>query len=123
MTRSMVLFLLFFSGVGLIHALAYYLANDSLAESQILASYTFQGFTGVCALGLLLLSAHKIKDQIGFVFMGLSFLKFVLYFVLFHPRLMADGILSLSEKIEVLIPYLTALILETVLGLQNIRKI
>ena len=54
----------------------------------------------------------KIITTLGFVFMGGSLLKFVLFFTFFYPLFKSDGELSKAEFVSFFIPYAIALILE-----------
>jgi hypothetical protein len=56
----------------------------------------------------------KLKNQIGFLYMGGSMLKFLIFFLFFYPGYRIDGIITKSEFAAFFIPYLLCLILETV---------
>ena len=123
MAKSLGTFIFLFVIAGLLQAAFYLWTKIPLGATYLWQSYTLQGLLGGLSLWILFWSAQRFKNHVAFVFMGISFLKFALYFFLFHPILKADGILSLTEKTDVLIPYLLALGLETFLGVQRLNKI
>ena len=57
---------------------------------------------------------RRYKNHIGFLYMGGSLLKFLVFFLLFYPAYRADGIVSKSEFGAFFIPYLICLVMETV---------
>lgn len=68
---------------------------------------------------------RRMKAQIGFLFMGGSFLKFLLFFLLFYPAFTSDGDISRAEFGSFFVPYALALFLETgfaSLLLRNLEK-
>ena len=123
MYRSLSVFSLVFLVAALLQALVYQLLGLSVFNTFLFPSYAMQGILGLFSVWILLRTAQSYQQHVAFVFMGLSFLKFGLYFVFFHPYLKADGILSSIEKIDVILPYFVALALETVLGVQRLNKL
>lgn len=75
-----------------------YLVNVLLAGIIFLLLYRFR---------------QKLKNQIGFLFMGGSFLKFIFFFLLFYPTYKSDGDMSGLEFASFFVPYLVCLFLET----------
>ena len=61
----------------------------------------------------LLLARKKLKNALGFLFMGGSFLKFAVFFVVFYPDYKADGDIQNAEFAAFFVPYVFALIVET----------
>jgi len=55
----------------------------------------------------------KLKNALGFLFMGGSLVKFAFFFIIFYPVYRADGDIQRTEFAAFFIPYLTALVLET----------
>jgi len=55
----------------------------------------------------------KYNDQLGFLFMAGSFLKFGVFFIFFSPVLKADGEISRLEFLSFFVPYLVCLAAET----------
>jgi len=85
-----------------------YVVNCILAATIFVALYIFRG---------------KLKNQIGFLFMGGSFLKFIFFFILFYPAYKADGEMSRLEFAAFFIPYGISLIVETVFTAKMLKKL
>lgn len=84
-----------------------------LFENLIVRSYVVNGILAVIIYGLLYRFRQKFKNQIGFLFMGGSFIKFIFFFLLFYPTYKSDGEMSSPEFAAFFVPYATALFLET----------
>ncbi len=65
---------------------------------------------------------NKIKTQIGFIFMAGSFLKFIVFFILFYPSYKADGNITTSEFASFFMPYAICLVVETVFTAKMLQK-
>lgn len=65
---------------------------------------------------------NKIKTQIGFLFMAGSFLKFIVFFILFYPSYKADGVMATSEFAAFFVPYAICLVVETVFTAKMLLK-
>jgi len=65
---------------------------------------------------------NRIKNQIGFLFMAGSFLKFIVFFILFYPSYKADGTMATSEFAAFFVPYAICLIVETVFTAKMLLK-
>ncbi|SDD70154.1 hypothetical protein SAMN05421636_101449 [Pricia antarctica] len=65
---------------------------------------------------------NKLKTQIGFVFMGGSFLKFILFFILFYPSYKTDGEMDSSEFAAFFVPYAICLVVETLFTAKMLQK-
>ncbi|MFK7755509.1 MAG: hypothetical protein AB8B53_01110 [Flavobacteriales bacterium] len=99
-------------------SLAFYIHSEVLAnflhtESQgLVKAYTFNGLFTVAVFATLIYLKEKHNNIIGFLFIGGSFLKFILFFVSFYPVYSADEVITRVEFSEFFIPYLIALFLE-----------
>ncbi|MGX1928110.1 DUF6168 family protein [Flagellimonas sp. 2504JD4-2] len=82
-------------------------------DNLIVRSYVVNGLLAVIIFILLYKFRQKLKNQIGFLFMGGSLLKFVFFFLLFYPTYKSDGDMSGLEFGAFFVPYLVALFLET----------
>ncbi|MEP1488908.1 MAG: DUF6168 family protein [Algibacter sp.] len=95
------------------------LINNFIAEStevnQLIYSYSINALLAIGIITLIFLLKKKLRDQLGFVFMGTSMLKFVFFFILFYPGYNADGDLSRLEFLTFFIPYVISLIAEGVI--------
>lgn len=116
-------FTMVFVGVGLFHKMLYFILAPTVNTGVMVPSYAIQGAYGLLVLSLLFITVKRYPNALAFVFMGLSVLKILLFFLLFLPILKVDGVITSIEKIDVLIPYLTALILETFFGVKKLNKL
>ena len=84
-----------------------------LFDNKIVLSYVVNLILVVAIFGLLYLSKKKFKDQLGFLFIAGSALKFGVFFVVFYPFFKLDGHISKLEFAAFFVPYGLGLILET----------
>ncbi|MEM8999159.1 MAG: DUF6168 family protein [Bacteroidota bacterium] len=91
------------------------LSNKELPifDNLIVRSYLVNGVLAALIFGVLYQFRKKLKNQIGFLFMGGSLLKFVFFFLMFYPVYKGDGDMSRLEFAAFFVPYATALFLET----------
>nr|WP_298792915.1 DUF6168 family protein [uncultured Allomuricauda sp.] len=82
-------------------------------DNLIVRSYVVNGLLAAIIFILLYKFRQKLKNQIGFLFMGGSLLKFLFFFLLFYPTYKSDGDMSGLEFGAFFIPYAVALFLET----------
>lgn len=106
-TKGLSIFLLVNLSVFLIH---YFTANHSDNIVSIPLSY---GVNAIASL-LLCISMYYINknnnSQIGFIFLGLSFIKMIALYFILNPS-NSEG-LPIKEALTIFIPFLTNLILE-----------
>lgn len=119
MSKNNFLFSFYFS-LGLlcllvfgIHILVLYLLQLPLFGYMMVQAYLLNVFLAVVIFTVLYLFRVKWKDQIGFLFLGGSMLKFVFFFIFFYPVYKRDGQMETMEFISFFIPYLVCLLLET----------
>lgn len=89
------------------------LRNLALFDNLIVLSYVVNAILAAVIFLLLYRFREKLKNQIGFLFMGGSLLKFVFFFLLFYPTYKADGDMSGLEFAAFFTPYGLSLFLET----------
>lgn len=68
---------------------------------------------------------YKMKTQLGFLFIGGSFLKFLFFFIFFYPSFTSDTVITQSEFSSFFVPYFLALVIETYFTaelLKNLEK-
>ena len=93
-----------------------------LLNNRIIAAYIVN-----CALALLiyltlLLLKNKMSEQLGFLYMGGSFIKFLFFFIFFYPFYKLDGGLDSYEFAAFFIPYVISLIFETFGVIEFLKK-
>jgi drug/metabolite transporter (DMT)-like permease len=84
-----------------------------LFANLVIRSYVVNALLAAIIFLLLYRFREKLKNQIGFLFMGGSFLKFIFFFLLFYPTYKSDGDMSSLEFASFFVPYLACLFLET----------
>ncbi|PWL39812.1 hypothetical protein DKG77_02990 [Flagellimonas aquimarina] len=84
-----------------------------LFDNLVIRSYVVNALLAAIIFLLLYRFREKLKNQIGFLFMGGSFLKFIFFFLLFYPTYKSDGDMSSLEFASFFVPYLACLFLET----------
>ncbi|NER09883.1 hypothetical protein SAMN06265375_101596 [Muriicola jejuensis] len=88
-------------------------ANIERGSDMLFTSY-YVNFLLAAGIFLLLYGLReKYKNQIGFLYMGGSLIKFLVFFIVFYPEYRTDGIVTRSEFGAFFIPYLICLIFET----------
>lgn len=88
--------------------------NLPLFGNQIILCYVVNLVLAFVIFCVLFLLRYKLSSQIGFLFMGGSLLKFLVFFLLFYPSYLADGDMSRTEFAAFFIPYVLSLVWETV---------
>lgn len=84
-----------------------------LFEHLLLSSYVVNAVLAAGIFMVLYMLRQKLKNQLGFLFMGGSLLKFAVFFWLFYPNYIRDGKVNGLEFAAFFVPYSTALVLET----------
>ncbi len=84
-----------------------YVINFLLAAAIYIGLYSFR---------------DKIRTQIGFIFIAGSFLKFILFFILFYPSYKMDGEMGTSEFASFFVPYAICLVVETIFTAKMLQK-
>lgn len=84
-----------------------------LYGNLIVRSYIINGILAAVIFGLLFRFRERLKNQIGFLFMAGSLVKFVFFFIFFYPTYIRNGDMSGQEFAAFFVPYAIALFLET----------
>ncbi len=106
-----------------IHVAVLYVFKLPLFENKIVLSYVVNLLLVVIIFGLLYLSKRKFKDQLGFLFIAGSALKFGVFFVVFYPFFKLDNHISKFEFAAFFVPYGLGLILETISLVKWLNKL
>ena len=117
-TLTVVLMLVFTLHFFILKYLGLPLFNDMLVPSYIVNLLLATGIF----LGLFYFR-KKLKNALGFLFMGGSLMKFVVFFIIFYPVYRADGEIQRTEFAAFFIPYLTALVLETFFASKMLNQV
>lgn len=98
----------FFMHLGVLRIL-----NFPIFDHRIVLCYTVNLALIVIVFGTLYLLQDKYKSQLGFLFLAGSFLKFMVFFIVFYPFFKMDNHISKLEFAAFFVPYSLGLILET----------
>ena len=88
-------------------------------------SYLFNLLMAFAIVAGLYAVRFRLRQQIGFLFIGGSLLKFLVFFLFFYPSFTADGTISRAEFSSFFVPYFLALATETYFTasmLKNLEK-
>lgn len=96
-----------------LHILVLNLKDRPLFEHQIIKAYVINYILAVIIFFVLFFLKKKFNDQLGFVFMAGSLLKFLFFFIFFYPGYHADQKIQTIEFTSFFIPYGVSLIIET----------
>lgn len=102
------------SGAFLIHLLINNVIELQFIFGELVYAYIINVALALTVIYALFLLKKRLKDQLGFVFMAASLLKFLAFFILFYPQYNSDGDLSRLEFFTFFIPYAICLTLECV---------
>jgi len=88
------------------------LLHFTMFENKIILAYSVNIILAI----IIYMGFYKFKDlyknQIGFVFIFGSFLKFTFFFLLFNSSYRIDGDISILEILAFFVPYFLCLIIE-----------
>ncbi|MGI9530681.1 DUF6168 family protein [Lutimonas sp.] len=93
-----------------------------LFDNRIIAAYAVNYFLAIGIYLTLFLLKTKMSEQLGFLYMGGSFVKFLFFFLFFYPYYKLDGGLDSLEFAAFFIPYLISLIFETLGVIEFLKK-
>lgn len=103
----LIVLLVFALHLAVLYALGLPLLND-----RLLACYSVNFLLAIIIYIVMLVLRHKYLNQLGFIFLFGSLLKFVVFFIVFYPFFKADGVISKTEFAAFFIPYAVSLIIE-----------
>lgn len=96
-----------------VHLLVKNQTEQDLFEHKLVLAYIINYVIAALVMVFLFVVRNKYKDNLGFLFLIGSGLKFIVFFVLFLPSYKADGVLTKAEFFTFFIPYVSSLLLET----------
>ena len=106
----------------LVHILVLRYLELSPFEDQLILAYLTNLVLAIIIFTGLFYGRKKFKNALGFLFMGGSLIKLVVFFSVFYPTYKADGFINGSEFVAFFIPYIIALILETYFASKMLKK-
>ena len=71
---------------------------------------------------LLYFLRYKQTHNLGFIFMGSSFLKFAVFFIVFYPFYSEDDVVSSTEFAQFFVPYAISLTIETIFLIRVVNE-
>ena len=92
--------IVFIGHLFVLNFLDYPILNDN-----IVLSYTINTVSAIIIFLLLFVLRHKFTNQLGFIFLFGSVIKFGLFLLVLYRPFYADGIISKSEFFIFFIPY------------------
>jgi len=97
-----------------LHLVLLQVAGLPLFENKVVASYIINTLLTIAIFFGLYRLKEKYSSQIGFLFLGSSFLKFAVFFIVFYGAYKANGNIDTLEFLAFFTPYSICLILETI---------
>jgi len=117
LTLLLVLMLVFCCHIFVLHQFEF-----PLFENRIIAAYALNYILAVGIYLTLFMLKTKMSEQLGFLYMGGSFVKFLFFFIFFYPYYKLDGGLDSLEFAAFFVPYLISLIFETLGVIEFLKK-
>ena len=105
-----------------IHVLINYNTLALWSDHLIIESYLTNYLLVLISYLIILFFKERKSDNLGFIFIGGSILKFAIYMLFFNPSYKADGIVIPAEYSSFLVPYIIALVYETSLLVRILNR-
>lgn len=105
------LFLILLIAFG-IHLLTLNVIKLPLFDNKIILAYLVNFTIALATFIALFKLKEKMKNQLGFLFIAASFLKFIVFFLVFYPDYSSDQKMSTLEFSSFFIPYFISLVIE-----------
>ncbi|MCG2460939.1 DUF6168 family protein [Flavobacteriaceae bacterium F89] len=106
-----------------VHLGVLYAKKLPLFANLLLWSYGLNFLLATAIFPPLYFYRHRLKQQIGFVHLAGSFLKFLVFFIVFYPVYKADGHMDTLEFAAFFVPYTISLVIETVFTTKMLRRL
>ena len=90
----------------------YKIYNYNLIATKLIEAYFVNYIIAIILFYILDKKKENWQDRLGFVFMGGSFLKFLIFFIVFNPAYKADNETTTLEFFSFFTPYAICLIIE-----------
>lgn len=92
----------------------YSFLNIAVDNLILQLSYLVNGLLAIFIFTVLMFLKKKYNDQLGFLYMLGSFIKFGAFFLIFNPIFKEDGEITKIEFSIFFIPYIISLLIETI---------
>ena len=99
--------------IFIFHIIILFFFDIEIFSNKIIESYLINILTAALLYLLIDKYKHKFKDNIGYIFLFNSFIKFGLFAILIYPYYKLDGISTKIEFSTFFIPYVVCLVYET----------
>jgi hypothetical protein len=106
----------------LIHIFILNQLDKPLFDNRIIPAYLVNFLLAVVIYLTLFKLKKKYLEQLGFIFMFGSMLKFLVFFIFFYPAYKSDGDIQPIEFTTFFIPYAISLIFETLGVIRFLKK-
>ena len=97
-----------------IHLGVLYAKELTLWDNLILWSYGINLLLAAAIFFPIYIYRQRLKHQVGFYYMAGSFLKFLVFFIVFYPVYKLDGHMDTLEFAAFFVPYAICLAIETI---------
>ncbi len=121
-SKFVLILLLSLSIAFLIHLTLLHFNELPLFEHKIIAAYVVNFILALVIYLILFYSKEKYSAQLGFIYMGGSFIKFIVFFLVFYPYYKSDGKMEMLEFAAFFTPYAICLIIETLGVIKILNK-
>jgi hypothetical protein len=105
-----------------IHVFLLHQLSLPIFDNRIIAAYLVNFGLAMGIYLILFLLKDKMSSQLGFLYMGGSFVKFLFFFLFFYPYYKLDGTLDSYEFLAFFTPYVISLIFETFGVIEFLKK-
>lgn len=92
-------------------------------DHMIELAYWLNALMAIIIFSTLYFFRFKWKDLLGFLYLGASMVKFVVFFIVFYPVYKLDGKMEPLEFSSFFAPYLIGLLLETIYTAKMLNKL
>jgi hypothetical protein len=107
----------------IIHLGILFLLDKPIFDNKIIESYLINIFTAFLLYYIIDRHKARFKDNIGFIFMLSSYIKFGLFFIFIYPYFDKNSTDLTIEFVTFFIPYSVCLIVETMALIKLLNKL
>ena len=98
-------------------------SGQPIFQNLIVEAYLINWVLAILIFYILYRYRYRFQNALGFLFMAGSFLKFLVFFIVFYPIYKGDGEMQRLEFAAFFVPYLIALIFETVQASKMLNRL